>query len=165
VAQVKETQITGIRFEVGIGDYDPDQMSFAISAVTRDNSETPVNQYRQDISDMVTVDDMAVLGPLIQRGIGRIMQDREISADDLAEGQAAHEQREADAADALLGAHQSMVSDVDAPVLPEVDPDLLSRQAAEEAARFNRQVEEDASRQAALELASTDHTAQTQEDA
>lgn len=93
MAVLKETQITDRRFELTIDDNDPTIWVAFASATTRDNDGNVVRTYRQDISDMLTAERRQILGPLLQNVVGRIMQERGITTDDLAEGNAAAQAR------------------------------------------------------------------------
>jgi hypothetical protein len=89
VAQRKETRITDVHVDVGFDDLDRSKVVMTLSANTRDNNGSIIHSYRQDITAEVTPEDIAILTPLIERAIARVMTDREITAEDLTEGLAA----------------------------------------------------------------------------
>lgn len=96
MASLKETRITNLRIMASVDDHDPSNVIYTAMAQTRTTDGLPIVEYIEDISDMVSEEDTAVLEPLLQRVFVRIMTDRSISQADLEEGAKGQAQRVAE---------------------------------------------------------------------
>jgi hypothetical protein len=93
MANLKETRITDRVFTVRLDDDDMTKIVATVTATTRTNMGEMVASYHQDVTDTLNRRDLQVLLPLLQRGQQKIMEERNITDADLAEGNAAAEQQ------------------------------------------------------------------------
>lgn len=152
MASLKETRITDLRIEVSVGDLDRNEITARAYAQTRTTNGMAVVSYNENITDMISDEDKAVMEPLIRNVIERIMGDRQITVQDLHEGQQAVMQSLAEREEHEQAQKMSAAIRTDELILQMTDEQLLTRQqelarqAAEESARMTAEADAEAAR-------------------
>jgi hypothetical protein len=99
MASIKETRILNLSVNVAIDEFDQRKLTAVVEASTATSEGRTVFTVREDVSSLLQEEDIDTLQPLVQRVYQRLMEVRQITPGDLAEGAAAvqqqHEQRQA----------------------------------------------------------------------
>jgi hypothetical protein len=153
---VKETRIMNLQVVVGIDEHDPSNLGAVVQAATATNDGQVVHVFSDDITDMISAETIAILQPVIQRVYGRIMEARNITPGDLAEGAAYVQQQQEQ-----LMQQRRRTEQPDEPPEP-VDQDAIRAQMQAEMERHQQEVEDavEATRRADEERIAAEHEEQ-----